>query len=284
VPADRGARPLLVEINGDVVALISFRPSERLEGAEAIRRLTSTRRVPVILATDRSRAEVSSLAASLGVNQVRGDLTPSAKAEFVRSYRLRGLKAAFVGDCSDHAIAPAAAEAFIAISIPRAPLSTTEAREYPSPAGSRRSQSRSGGKDKRRRASQPMAPSARSFATDPLHPSGGPDRDEAFLISDPGPASVQILSDRLDRLELLWEIAGARSRRIRRDQTVIAVPNVFAAAGALLFGFTSYHSILLTNLGTYTAYNLAKGPNQPRDTLSLASPRGRSESRSIAKR
>jgi cation transport ATPase len=282
-PAERGARPLLVEINGDVVALISFRPSERLEGAEAIRRLTSTRRVPVILATDRPRAEVSALAASLGVNQVRADLTPSAKAELVRSYRLRGLKAAFVGDCSDHAVSPAAAEAFIAISIPRARLSTAEARAYPSPSSEQRSQFRSRSRNKKRGGSQPMAPSVRSFATDPLHPSGTSDRDEAFLISDPGPASVQILSDRLDRLELLWDIAGARSRRIRRDQTVIAVPNVFAAAGALLFGFTSYHSILLTNLGTYTAYHLAKGPNQPRETLALASPQGRSASRGITK-
>jgi len=253
-PMDRGARPLLVEINGNVVALISFRASSALEGAEAVRRLAAMSHAPIVLLTDRPRAEVASLAASLGVNQVKGDLDAQAKAEFVRSYRLNGLKAAFIGDCSDPAVAPAAAEAFVAISIPRV---RGEAESKPTRStGLGKSQPKSKGKASHR----PMAATTRGYAADPLHPAGGPDVDESFLLTDSGPASVQLLSDRLDRLDVLWEIASERSRRIRRDQTIVTVPNVAAAAGALLFGFTSFHSILLTNLGTYAAYNLAIGP------------------------
>lgn len=226
-------RPLLVEINGNVVALISFRASETLEGAEAVRRLAATRRAPIVLLTDRTRAEASSTAASLGVNQIQANLDPRAKLDIVRSYRLQGLKAAFVGDCSDPSTAPAAAEASVAVSIPRA-----------RPAPVRK------GKGKRQQRPIPA-------------PDFNP--DEAFLATDHGPASVLLLSDRLDRLEVLWEIAGGRARRIRRDQAVVTVPNLCSAAGALLFGFTSFHTILLTNMGTYTAYNLAKGPpDRPR--------------------
>jgi cation transport ATPase len=236
-----GTRPLLVEINGNVVALISFRASDTLEGAEAVRRLAASRRVPIVLLTDRTRAEAASTAAALGVNQVKGSLDPQARRDIVRSYRLQGLKAAFVGDCSDPAIASAAAEAYVAISIPRA---------RPAPFK----------KGKGKRSRQPRT-SDRSVGPTKMPV---PDHDEAFLSTDYGPASVLLLSDRLDRLDQLWEIAGGRARRIRRDQAIITVPNVFSAAGALLFGFTSFHTILLTNMGTYTAYNLAKGPPERR--------------------
>ena len=261
---DRGIRPLLVEINGNLVAIISFRPSSKLEGAEAIRRLAAMRRVPIVLMTDRPRADVASLAASLGVNQVRGDLTAQARAEFVRSYRLRGLKAAYVGDCSNHELAPAAAEAFIAISVPGG-----FSRAEPN-SGRTAAEGKGKSRSKARGSHRPMSSATRGSASDPLHPVEGANLDESFLLTDPGPASVQLLGDRLDRLEVLWEVASERSRRIRRDQTIVTVPNVAAVAGALLFGFTSIHSIVLTNLGTYTAYNLAVGPRDRRGGLAGA--------------
>ncbi len=259
VPTSNGqpVKPLLVEINGNLVALISFRPSAAPEGAEAIRHLAASGngKRSIVLLSDRPRGELAPLAASLGVNRMHAGCDPHAKVELLRSYRQQGRKAAFVGDCSDHAAAPVAAEAFIAISIPRS-------SEF-SAIGTRSISASGKAKGKGKRSHRPMSGSIRSATPDPLHPANGPEHDEAFLLTEPGPASVQLLSDRLDRLDLLWEIADDRSRRIRRDQAIVTVPNVLSVAGAFLFGFTSFHSVILTNLGTYTAYTLAGDRSKP---------------------
>jgi hypothetical protein len=84
----------------------------------------------------------------------------------------------------------------------------------------------------------------------------------------PGPerAAVWLPEDRLDRLEKLWEIARAQGDRIRADVAWTIAPNVLCAAGALVLGWSSLVSVLVSNLGTYATYRRA--------AMSVLSPAG----------
>ncbi len=101
--------PLTVEVNGSPIGVVSFRRGARLEAAEVVRRLRGAGPIQVALVTERPASEAARLAADLGVNQLRGGLSLEGKAEFLRDCRVRGLKAAFVGDCRHNARAAAAA-------------------------------------------------------------------------------------------------------------------------------------------------------------------------------
>jgi Cu2+-exporting ATPase len=94
------------------------------------------------------------------------------------------------------------------------------------------------------------------------HVAIAPARDDGPAPSDglgAGAAGVVVLGGRLDRLDLLWDVARARARRARGDQAVVLVPNVACVAGAFLFGFTGMTSVVVSNLGTFGAYNRAAG-------------------------
>ncbi len=73
------------------------------------------------------------------------------------------------------------------------------------------------------------------------------------------PSDVQLLCDRLDRLELLWEIARSHVEGSRIGRAWIVGPNLACVAGAFLFGFTGLTAVAITNLGTFGVYNRAAG-------------------------
>ena len=196
----RGAEgPLLVEVDGAAVGIVSFRKGTRLEAAGVVRRLREAglgRFALVSTAPGRGRAAGRG---ALGVNQLRGELGPDGKAAFLRACRARGLKTAFVGDCLRNAVA--ASEAHVAVAL----------------AG------------------------------------------DADPETEPGAAAVQLLCDRLDRLEVLWETARSRAGHARLDQAIVVGPNLACVAGAFLFGFSGLTAVALSNLGTYGVYSRATG-------------------------
>ncbi len=194
--------PLLVDVDGSTIGLISFRRGDRLDASGVIRRLREAGLERFAMVSERPFRTVSPLAAALGVNQLRAGLDPSGKAAFLRSCRDRGLKTAFVGDCLRNA--EAATEALLAVSV--------------------------------------------SSLVGDVDPS-----------ADPGPAAVQFLCDRLDRLELLWDTARSRAENARVDQAIVVGPNLACVAGAFLFGFNGLAAVALSNLGTYGVYSRATG-------------------------
>ena len=105
---------MVVEIDGTIVGLIEFAPTNRLEARTAIDRIRQASHVPFALVSPRGEAESSRLARSLGVEMYRGDFRPEDTANFLAACRSRGLKTSYVGDCV--ANPKAAAEAHVAIS------------------------------------------------------------------------------------------------------------------------------------------------------------------------
>jgi Cu2+-exporting ATPase len=110
-----GLGPLVVEIDGSTVGLIQFGRSTRPEAAAALRRIHDLAPVPIALVSNRSEADVASLASSLGVDLYKGGFALEDTARFLRACRERGLRTAFVGCCRRQALA--AAEAHVAISL-----------------------------------------------------------------------------------------------------------------------------------------------------------------------
>lgn len=93
------------------------------------------------------------------------------------------------------------------------------------------------------------------------------------LGDDPAaPAAIQSLSGRLDGLDALWRIARDHGREVRAGRLGVIVPNLLCVAGALLFGFTGLHSVMISNLGTLGTYSRA--------AAALESPRSRGRRRS----
>jgi cation transport ATPase len=211
---------LQLEINDRIVASLTFRRSSRPVAADTIRRLAARRPdLPIVLMSGRSQSEAAALGASLRVNRVCGNVDALQKAAFLRDCRRRGLRPAFVGDGARWP--GIAAEAFSVISLPG------EGRE------------------------------GAAGTTSPVF---NLDLDEPGLaFPEPGLAHVQLLNDRIDRLDALWAIARDHTERVGRGFSVVVVPNLACVVGAFLFGFSGIHSALLSNLGTFGSYRRAVG-------------------------
>jgi hypothetical protein len=67
-----------------------------------------------------------------------------------------------------------------------------------------------------------------------------------------------LLSGNRMELAALWRIAFREPSRAWRQAAYTVIPNLICVAGAFALGFTSLHAVLLTNLGTFTAYRSAK--------------------------
>nr|WP_303652858.1 HAD family hydrolase [Paludisphaera mucosa] len=90
--------PLVVEIDGAAVGVVTFGPSPRPKAARAIERLRERPGVAVVLLSDRPEAEVGRTAASLGISTFLGGRTDVDKAAFLRDLHARGARTAFFGD------------------------------------------------------------------------------------------------------------------------------------------------------------------------------------------
>lgn len=106
---------LIIEADGRTIGRVSFRPNEHPRAEPAIRALRESCPSAVGLLSSRSEATLASLAESLGIEHFRGGLTSEAKADLLRSFRERGVKVAYVGDCRRDT--QAAREAHVAISL-----------------------------------------------------------------------------------------------------------------------------------------------------------------------
>jgi cation transport ATPase len=91
--------PLVVEVDGSEAGVIRFKRSRRSAAAAAIRRIKSLANVPVVLISDRPESDVAALAANLGVDYFRAGLRPNDTADYLNTYRQRGRRTVFVGDC-----------------------------------------------------------------------------------------------------------------------------------------------------------------------------------------
>jgi cation transport ATPase len=71
---------------------------------------------------------------------------------------------------------------------------------------------------------------------------------------DRNPAQILLLRPDLSRLGVLQEVTRLHNRRIRVAQGSALIPNLFCVAGAILFGFSSLTTVVISNLGTYSTY------------------------------
>ena len=104
-----------VEVDGRTIGRIAFRLAEHPRAKPAVQALRDSGPLAVGLLSSRPEATLALLADSLGIEHFRGDLTSRAKADLIRSFRERGVKVAYVGDCRRDA--QAAREAHVAISL-----------------------------------------------------------------------------------------------------------------------------------------------------------------------
>lgn len=68
------------------------------------------------------------------------------------------------------------------------------------------------------------------------------------------PSHAFLLNDDVTDASRLWTFARDRARRHRWQTACTVIPNVACVAGAFALGFTGLHSVLLTNLGVFAAY------------------------------
>ena len=107
--------PLTVAADGGTIGRVAFRPSGRLRAVAAVAALRESGARGVGLLSGRPDAAVATLAGALGIDDFRGDLSPRAKADVLRTFRERGLKVTYVGERLREQ--PAAREAHAAISL-----------------------------------------------------------------------------------------------------------------------------------------------------------------------
>jgi len=77
------------------------------------------------------------------------------------------------------------------------------------------------------------------------------------FVSESIQADAHLLGSELSRVSLLWEIATRQQRRQWTHSACAVIPNLLCVAGAFALGFTGLHTVLLTNLGTFTVYRSA---------------------------
>jgi cation transport ATPase len=75
---------------------------------------------------------------------------------------------------------------------------------------------------------------------------------------DEDPADVFLLNSQLSNLSRFWHVSSLERRRRRVHHGYILLPNMVCVAGALFLGFTSLHSVLITNAGVYIVYRSGK--------------------------
>jgi cation transport ATPase len=94
---------------------------------------------------------------------------------------------------------------------------------------------------------------------------------------DRNPAAAVFLAPDLGKLATLYEVAREQRKAIKTAEGAALVPNLFCVAGALLMGFSSMTTVVVTNLATYGTY--ARNASVIRDMevrLSRSSPGRRS--------
>jgi cation transport ATPase len=98
VGADHGAaQPLTVEIDGEEVATLRFRPGTAPRAAAAVARLRR-QGMTVFLLSGHPAGETDRLARLLGIELSGGDFSPAEKLRFLQGLRRRGVRATYIGN------------------------------------------------------------------------------------------------------------------------------------------------------------------------------------------
>jgi Cu2+-exporting ATPase len=109
-----GGTVLHIVVDGEVVGLLALEDEIRPESAEAVEALHAAG-VRVAMITGDAKAVADSVAARLGIDEVRAEVLPADKAAAVKSFQSGGARVAMVGDGVNDAPALAAADVGIAI-------------------------------------------------------------------------------------------------------------------------------------------------------------------------
>ena len=109
-----GRTVLHIVVDGEVAGLLALEDEIRPESAEAVEALHAAG-VRVAMITGDAKAVADSVAARLGIDEVRAEVLPADKAAAVKSFQSGGARVAMVGDGVNDAPALAAADVGIAI-------------------------------------------------------------------------------------------------------------------------------------------------------------------------
>lgn len=95
---ERGDSRLCVAIDGNLAGVIAYQDPLRHEAAEVIEELRAIGINEIAMMTSGSQMAAEKLAAEAGIEQIHARALPSDMCEIVKSYKMRGLKVAVVGD------------------------------------------------------------------------------------------------------------------------------------------------------------------------------------------
>ncbi|TCC51375.1 heavy metal translocating P-type ATPase [Kribbella capetownensis] len=110
-----GATVLVMTVDGESAAAFGMVDQLRPEAPDAVRRLTRLTERPPILLTGDNPTAARTVAAGVGIHDVRAGLRPDQKAEHVRRMQTSGAKVTVIGDGINDAPALAAADTGIAM-------------------------------------------------------------------------------------------------------------------------------------------------------------------------
>jgi Cu+-exporting ATPase len=109
-----GRTAMFLVVDGRCAGLIAVADPVKPNAAQAIRELHSSG-VRVVMATGDNAITAAAVARSLGIDEVRADMTPEAKLRLVETFRREGARVAMAGDGVNDAPALAAADVGIAM-------------------------------------------------------------------------------------------------------------------------------------------------------------------------
>jgi Cu+-exporting ATPase len=109
-----GKTAMLVVVDGRLAGLVAVADRVKDTTADAIRGLQRAG-LKIVMATGDSRRTAEAVAASLGIDEVRAEVSPEDKAALVDELRAQGLRVAMAGDGVNDAPALAAADVGIAM-------------------------------------------------------------------------------------------------------------------------------------------------------------------------
>ena len=114
VQASRGATPVLLAVNGKLVALLAIRDPLRADSISALQRLHRNGYRLVMLTGD-NPTTANAIAKEAGIDEVIAGVLPDGKAEAIKNLQQQGRQVAMVGDGINDAPALAQAEVGIAM-------------------------------------------------------------------------------------------------------------------------------------------------------------------------
>ncbi len=109
--------PLLLAVDGKLVGLVSLRDTVRPESREVLDALRADGVQRIVLLTGDHPQTAAAVAAELGIDEYRAQVTPEEKQDLVRALQAQGYTVAMIGDGTNDAPALALADIGIAMGV-----------------------------------------------------------------------------------------------------------------------------------------------------------------------